>query len=57
MVLPTPAAPIRSGILQRHKPGRQKSHWHNSAESYCLVGDAVGKATIEILKAAVEQAR
>jgi alpha-galactosidase len=36
--------------FQKHKPGRQKSHWHNSAESYCLVGDAAAKAMIEILK-------
>ena len=35
--------------FQKHKPGRQKSHWHNSAESYCLVGDACAKAMIEIL--------
>jgi len=44
------AVPTRH--FQKHKPGRQKSHWHNSAESYCLVGDASGKAMIEILKAA-----
>ncbi len=49
------AVPTRH--FQRHKPGRQKSHWHNSAESYCLVGDAAGKAMVEILKAAVEKAR
>jgi hypothetical protein len=41
------AVPTRH--FQRHMPGRQKSHWHNSAESYCLVGDAAGKAMIEIL--------
>ena len=41
------AVPTRH--FQRHKPGRQKSHWHNSAESYCLVGDAAGKAMIGIL--------
>ncbi len=35
--------------FQKHKPGRQKSHWHNSAESYCLVGDASAKAMIKIL--------
>ena len=33
--------------FQRHKPGRQKSHWHNSAESYCLVGDAAAKAMLK----------
>jgi hypothetical protein len=44
------AVPTRH--FQKHKPGRQKSHWHNSAESYCLVGDASGKAMISILKAA-----
>jgi len=44
------AVPTRH--FQRHKPGRQKSHWHNSAESYVLVGDAAGKAMIEILKSA-----
>jgi len=49
------AVPTRH--FQRHKPGRQKSHWHNSAESYCLVGDASGKAMVEILKAAAEKAR
>jgi hypothetical protein len=42
------AVPTRH--FQKHKPGRQKSHWHNSAESYCLVGDASAKAMIEILK-------
>lgn len=41
------AVPTRH--FQKHKPGRQKSHWHNSAESYCLVGDASGKAMIKIL--------
>ena len=41
------AVPTRH--FQKHKPGRQKSHWHNSAESYCLVGDAAGKAMIKIL--------
>lgn len=35
--------------FQRHQPGRQKSHWYNSAESYCLVGDAAAKAMIAIL--------
>jgi alpha-galactosidase len=43
------AVPTRH--FQRHKPGRQKSHWHNSAESYCLVGDAAARAMLEILKA------
>ena len=42
------AVPTRH--FQKHKPGRQKSHWHNSAESYCLVGDASAKAMIEILE-------
>ncbi|MEM7397116.1 MAG: sialate O-acetylesterase, partial [Verrucomicrobiota bacterium] len=35
--------------FQKHKPGRQKSHWHNSAESYCLVGDAAAEAMIDLL--------
>ena len=35
--------------FQKHKPGRQKSHWHNSAESYCLVGDASAQAMLKIL--------
>ena len=42
------AVPTRK--FQRHKPGRQKSHWHNSAESYCLVGDAAARAMIKILE-------
>ncbi len=42
------AVPTRH--FQRHKPGRQKSHWHNSAESYCLVGDASARAMIKILE-------
>ncbi len=42
------AVPTRH--FQRHQPGRQKSHWYNSAESYCLVGDASGKAMIALLK-------
>jgi hypothetical protein len=42
------AVPTRH--FQKHKPGRQKSHWHNSAESYCLVGDASAKAMIKILE-------
>jgi hypothetical protein len=42
------AVPTRH--FQKHKPGRQKSHWHNSAESYCLVGDASANAMIEIFK-------
>lgn len=41
---------VETRHFQKHKPGRQKSHWHNSAESYCLVGDAAGKAMIELLK-------
>jgi len=41
------AVPTRH--FQKHKPGRQKSHWHNSAESYCLVGDASAQAMIKIL--------
>ncbi|MEM7234219.1 MAG: sialate O-acetylesterase [Planctomycetota bacterium] len=41
------AVPTRH--FQRNKPGRQKSHWHNSAESYCLVGAASARAMIEIL--------
>ncbi len=44
------AVPTRK--FQRHKPGRQKSHWHNSAESYVLVGNASAKAMIELLKKA-----
>ncbi len=40
---------VKTRPFQKHKPGRQKSHWHNSAESYCLVGDASGKAMIAIL--------
>lgn len=43
------AVPTRH--FQIHQPGRQKSHWYNSAESYCLVGDAAAKAMIEILSA------
>lgn len=42
------AVPTRH--FQKHKPGRQKSHWHNSAESYCLVGDAAAKAMIGIIE-------
>ncbi|NQT37830.1 MAG: sialate O-acetylesterase [Planctomycetes bacterium] len=42
--------------FQRHQPGRQKSHWYNSAESYCLVGDAAGKAMVEILKGGASDA-
>jgi len=41
------AVPTRH--YQRHQPGRQKSHWYNSAESYCLIGDAAAKAMIKIL--------
>lgn len=41
------AVPTRQ--FQIHKPGRQKSHWHNSAESYCLVGDSSAKAMIKLL--------
>jgi len=40
---------VETRKFQKHKPGGQKSHWHNSAESYCLVGDASAKAMIEIL--------
>ncbi|MEM7476776.1 MAG: sialate O-acetylesterase [Planctomycetota bacterium] len=36
--------------FQLHQPGRQKSHWYNSAESYCLVGDAAAKAMIELVE-------
>jgi alpha-galactosidase len=42
------AVPTRQ--FQKHQPGRQKSHWYNSAESYCLVGDAAAQAMIELLK-------
>jgi len=49
------AVPTRH--FQKHKPGRQKSHWHNSAESYCLVGDASAKAMIEILKTPAKKTR
>ncbi len=48
---------VKTRHFQKHKPGRQKSHWHNSAESYCLVGDASAKAMIEILKAAGKKTR
>ncbi len=41
---------VETRQFQKHKPGRQKSHWHNSAESYVLVGDASAKAMIELLK-------
>jgi len=41
------AVPTRQ--FQIHQPGRQVSHWYNSAESYCLVGDASAKAMLEIL--------
>ena len=41
------AVPTRR--FQKHQPGRQKSHWYNSAESYCLVGDAAAKAMLKIL--------
>jgi alpha-galactosidase len=40
---------VETRQFQIHKPGRQKSHWHNSAESYCLVGDAAARAMIGIL--------
>jgi hypothetical protein len=40
---------VETRAFQKHKPGRQKSHWHNSAESYCLVGDASAKAMIKNL--------
>ena len=42
------AVPTRK--FQRNKPGRQVSHWYNSAESYVRVGDASAKAMIELLK-------
>lgn len=42
------AVPTRH--FQKHQPGRQKSHWYNSAESYCLVGDAAAKAMIQIIQ-------
>ena len=41
---------VKTRHFQRHKPGRQKSHWHNSAESYWLVGDAAAKAMMKILE-------
>ena len=41
---------VETRHFQKHKPGRQKSHWHNSAESYVLVGDAAAKAMLEILE-------
>ena len=41
------AVPTRH--FQRHQPGRQKSHWYNSAESYCLVGDAAAQAMLKLL--------
>lgn len=41
---------VETRHFQNHKPGRQKSHWHNSAESYVLVGDAAAKAMVELLK-------
>ena len=41
---------VETRHFQKHKPGRQKSHWHNSAESYCLVGDAAAKAMLALLK-------
>ena len=41
---------VETRHFQKHKPGRQKSHWHNSAESYCLVGDAAARAMLELLK-------
>lgn len=43
------AVAIPTRHFQIHKPGRQKSHWHNSAESYCLVGDASARAMIKLL--------
>lgn len=42
------AVPTRH--FQRHKPGRQVSHWYNSAESYCLVGDACARAMIKLME-------
>lgn len=44
------SAGVPTRQFQRHKPGGQKYHWYNSAESYVLVGDASGKAMIELLK-------
>ena len=41
---------VETRHFQRHKPCRQKSHWHNSAESYCLVGDAAAKAMVELIE-------
>lgn len=41
---------VQTRHFQKHQPGRQKSHWYNSAESYCLVGDASAKAMLELLK-------
>ena len=41
---------VETRQFQRHQPGRQKSHWYNSAESYVLVGDASAKAMIDLLK-------
>ena len=40
---------VSTRSFQLHKPGRQKSHWHNSAESYCLVGEAAAQAMIALL--------
>jgi len=41
---------VETRHFQKHKPGRQKSHWHNSAESYVLVGHAAATAMLEILR-------
>lgn len=41
---------VETRAFQKHKPGRQKSHWHNSAESYCLVGHAAAKAMLKLLE-------
>jgi cell division GTPase FtsZ len=41
---------VETRTFQKHKPSRQKSHWPNSAESNCLVGDASAKAMIKILE-------
>jgi len=48
-------AAVQTRKFQRHKVGRQVSHWYNSAESYVLVGDASAKAMIELLKKAAKK--
>jgi hypothetical protein len=32
-------------------PGTQGYHWNNNAETYCLIGEAMGKAMVGLLKA------